>query len=102
MKLISSAFNGNILNAIHDLYDSAKSCVKMNGKLSYHSKYNIGMRQGENLSPLLFAIFLNDFDYSISRKYSGLNLLVDDVSVCFSDDDVEHFLKISPAEVWHF
>ena len=52
------------------------------------------MRQGENLSPLLFAIFLNDFKYSIRRKYSGLNLLSDDVNVCLGGDNVEHFLKI--------
>ena len=42
-----------------------------------------------------FVIFLNDFEYSIDQKYSGLNLpLVGDINVCVSDDNVEHFLKI--------
>ena len=94
MKLISSDINGNILKVIYNLYDGDNSCVKMNGKLSDYFKCKIGVRQGENLSPLLFAIFLNDFEYSVKRKYSGLNLLADDVNICLSDDDVVHFLKI--------
>jgi hypothetical protein len=37
----------------------------------------MGVRQGENLSPLLFALFLNDFEISLSDKYNGLTTLKD-------------------------
>ena len=56
------------VKVIYNLYGGAKSCVKMNGNFSIYFKCNIGVRQGENLSPLLFAIFLNNFEYSVSRN----------------------------------
>ena len=52
------------------------------------------MRQGENLSPMLFAIFLNDFEYSISRNYNGLGFLAFEINKLLSDEDVEHFLRL--------
>ena len=72
--------------------------MKTDGKLSYYL-CNMGIKRGENPNPFFFffffVIFLNDFEYSIDQKYSGLNLpLVGDINVCVSDDNVEHFLKI--------
>ena len=52
------------------------------------------MRQGENLSPLLFAIYLNDFEYFVSRSYKGLHTFANDVRNNLSDDDVEVFLRL--------
>ena len=39
-------------------------------------------------------MFLNDFEFSISRKYNGLSHLANDINNYLSDDDVEHFLRI--------
>ena len=36
-------------------------------------KCGIGVIQGENLSSLLFALLLNDFDHAISEHYQGLD-----------------------------
>ncbi len=33
---------------------------------------SIGVRQGENLSPLLFALYLNDLQEFLSKAYEGL------------------------------
>ena len=93
-KMIAMGINGRLLNVIRNLYKNAKSCVKNDGKMSQYFQCNVGVRQGENLSPLLFAIFLNDFEYSISRKYKGLNDLATDINHYLSDGDVEHFLRI--------
>ena len=45
---------------IHNMYESAKSCVRLGTKLSDHFYSNVGVRQRENLSPVLFSLFLND------------------------------------------
>ena len=62
-KLIANGINGKIISAVYNLYNNAKSCVRLNNKMSTHFDCNIGVRQGDNLSPLLFAIYLNDFEF---------------------------------------
>ena len=54
------------------MYENAKSHVSINNKLSESFPCQVGVRQGENLSPLLFAIYLNDFKTFLSEKYEGL------------------------------
>ena len=76
-KLLKEGINGHVLRVIMNIYAKAKSCVKSSGKISRSFPNTIGVRQGENLSPLLFDIFLNDFEYSLSRRngdysYRGL------------------------------
>ena len=93
-KLISYNINGKLITVIYNLYANAKSCVLNNDAKSNYFNCNIGVRQGENLSPLLFAIYLNDFDYFISRKYAGLSQLSHEFKHFLSDDDVEVYLNI--------
>lgn len=71
-KLISNSVNGRFLKVIYNMYQNAKSCVKQESMVSGIFACNVGVRQGENLSPLLFSIFLNDFQFTLSRKYNGL------------------------------
>ena len=92
-KMIAAGTNSKILQVIYNLYHNAKSYGKSNGKMSDYFSCDVGVRQGENLSPLLFSIFLNDFGLYISRHYDGLKTMAGDVNL-FSDVDTEHFLKM--------
>ena len=56
------------------MYDKAKSCIKKNTLWSHYISYNVGVRQGDNLSLILFALFINVFLHSISQSYKGLNI----------------------------
>ena len=82
------------MSVIFNLYHHAKSCVRANGKMSDYFTCNVGVRQGENLSPLLFAIYLNDFESYVSRHYKGLDTLSDDITCHLSDPDIEVFLRL--------
>ncbi len=52
--------NGKLLKVVHSMYNNIKSCVVVNQGMSDTFTCNKGVRQGENLSLLLFAFFVND------------------------------------------
>ena len=56
------------------MYDKAKSCIKKDTLWSHYFSCNVGVRQGDNLSPLLFALFINDFLHYISQSYKELTI----------------------------
>ena len=93
-KLLNSGVNGKVLRVMRDMYAKAKSCVKTRHGLSQFSVSNIGLRQGENLSPVLFSLFLNDLKgFLTSNNVQGLKLpfaLAQDVCL----QDVEKKKKI--------
>ena len=86
--------NGNVIRIIYNMYDQAKSCVKYDQSISAMFSCNVGVRQGENLSPLLFSVYLNDLERYVSQYYKGLDLLNVEVKDVLSDDDVEVFLRL--------
>ena len=45
------------------MYENIKSCVKINDETSAFFLSQCGVRQGENLSPLPFSMYLNDLDF---------------------------------------
>ena len=56
-KLINSNVTGKILTVIKNMYANIKSCVSFNNKSSDFFECKNGLRQGENLSPILFSLF---------------------------------------------
>lgn len=67
-KLADSNITGKILRVIHNMYGSIKSCVKKEDDISGLFSCEIGVRQGENLSPFLFSIFLSDLESFFSAR----------------------------------
>ena len=59
-KLIQYGVRGKILDIIVSMYRDIKSKVKLNNKLSDEFSCMTGVRQGECLSPILFAMYVND------------------------------------------
>jgi hypothetical protein len=83
-----------MLRVIYSIYDKAKSCVKSTQGLSTYFASATGVRQCENLSPILFSVFLNDLVEHISNTYNGLDLLSQSIKNVLSDDIVEVFFKL--------
>lgn len=75
-KLVKNNITGKILKVIFSMYSSIKSCVKTGNETSGFFSCDIGVRQGENLSPFLFAVYLSDLeDFLCSNDMTGLQTL---------------------------
>ena len=72
-KLLTCGVTGNLLNVIKSIYNNIKSRIVANGAKSNYFSCYAGVRQGENLSPLLFSLFINDMESFILEN--GLNVL---------------------------
>ena len=94
-KLLNSGVNGKVLHVIRDMYAKAKSCVKTRHGLSqFFCVSNVGLRQWENLSPVLFSLFLNDLKGFLTR-YNVQSLKL---PFAFAQDvclqDIDNFLYL--------
>ena len=99
-KMILSNVNGYMYNIIYNMYQNIKSCVAYNGQISDYFPCEMGVRQGENLSPFLFSIFLNDLEDFLNRENligltcisaeieNRLNILLKLFVLLYADDTV--------------
>ncbi len=89
-KLFKIGVNGKMLNIVRGMYDKVKSCIK--GCKSYSDFFEcaVGLKQGEVLSPVLFALFVEDLELFLQNEPdSGFSF--DDITfilMLFADDMV--------------
>ena len=93
-KLLTYNINGRLMKLIHNLYKDTKACIKLNNKISNSFSCNIGVRQGDSLSPLLFSLFINDFEEFLSNKYNGLTGINNLFANVALNDEFEALLKL--------
>ena len=86
-KLHSYKINGKCLNIIKNIYEQSKSRITTAEGSSAFFPCNSGVRQGDNLSPFLFTIFLNDLEYYLHQHDTGI--IID-----YTNDDISVYLKL--------
>ena len=72
--------SGKCLQYIQNMYKGIKSMLKINGMLSDFFNCNIGVRQGENLSPFLFSLYINDLEeFLVEKNVLGIHSISNDI-----------------------
>ena len=87
-KLLKEGIHGKILNVIKNMYAEIKSCILLNGTQSEYFNCEKGVRQGENLSPLLFSLYLNDLEKFLQSKDNN------GIEIAINDDNIELYIKL--------
>ena len=90
-KLLKSGIRSDMYDIIKHMYEETTASVKHQGILSDIFECNLGVRQGESISPFLSNLFLNDLDEALSvGQFQGINI---------GDINIETlFMQM----IWHF
>ena len=67
-KLIKQGITGKMFSIIRSLYSNVKACVKHNGHHTDYFSPTSGLMQGEVMSPILFSLYINDFEMHFIRE----------------------------------
>ena len=98
-KLIKIGVRGLMLDIIKSIYENVKSKVKINNTLSEAFSCNIGVRQGECLSPFLFAMYVNDLEQELDNNgVNGIDIGMVKLLLLLYADDIVLFGK-TPDEL---
>ena len=63
-KLLKLGVGSKFYNLIKSMYANSKSCIRLSNTVTKFFDSRLGVKQGDNLSPNLFKIFINDLpDY---------------------------------------
>lgn len=95
-KLLSSGIHGNMFNTIRCLYSKLKTAVRLSpGILTDWFSVDTGVRQGDNLAPTLFALFIDCLVPQINNLSCGVQVGKDMISCLLYADDIV-FISDSP------
>ena len=98
-KLIKLGVRGKILNVIKSMYQNVRSKVKFDQKISDSFQCNLGVRQGESLSPFLFSMYLNDLEDELYLKGAeGIDVGMLKLFILLYADDIVIFSE-SPEDM---
>ena len=75
-------------NALTSLYDGVQCCVRVNGLKTNWFTVNCGLKQGCNLSTLLFNLFINDLVDTINSTNIGIDIDGESVAALLYADDL--------------
>ena len=89
-KLLKENVSTKFVSAIQNMYSVVKAAVRFNSELSNYFISNIGAKQGDPSSSLLFLYFVNDIVSSFNENIEGLFELNDMklFILLFADDAV--------------
>ena len=107
-KLIRSGITGKLYKAIKSLYKSPVACVQLNEERTNWFPTAFGVKQGDNLSPTLFSLYVNDLAMEIKQLNLGIQIDDTNVSILLYADDIvlmaenEHALQKMLQIMWEW
>ena len=107
VKLAQLGISKQLLTLLQCMYANAKSCVKISrGKTTAGFPCQKGVRQGCNLSPLLFNLFTSDLELELGINNAGVEMFNTRLDLLMYADDIillsqSAFCRYSTRKVLH-
>jgi retron-type reverse transcriptase len=77
------------------MYKQTKSCVKIENKLTHFFESRLGVKQGDNLSPNLFKIFINSLPDYLEKTNNTISIEDKSIQCLMYADDIVLLSKSS-------
>ena len=88
-KMLKANISPGFVQLLRDMYSKLRSCVQIQGGISPYFDSLIGLKQGCNLSPILFNLFINSLIHHINSANPDSPMLDNiQVSCLFYADDL--------------
>ena len=87
-KLLLLNIDGMIYNSIKSIYSKTTASIRVNGTLTDWIDCRSGVRQGDNCSPTLFSIFIDDLVREIYTLNLGIDINSRKISILLYADDI--------------
>ncbi len=91
LKLLQLNVGTRFYRIISAMYENSRACVKTNDSLTDDFLIKLGVRQGDNLSPALFKIFINDFPSYLQSCSDTVMLEKEKLNCLMYADDIVIF-----------
>ena len=87
-RLLTYGITGKIYKAIKSLYNNTFSCVRVNNWMTGWFSVSSGVKQGDNLSPTLFSIYINDLAVTLKELNLGIDINGQKLCILLYADDL--------------
>ena len=96
-KLFKLGLGGKIINILRSMYQCIRNKVLLNHEMSESFPCKLGVRQGECLSPFLFAMYVNDLEIYLYSADGGVTISDLKLMLLLYADDLVIFAKTPEA-----
>ena len=93
IKLLQIGVGSKFYNIVKSMYGTSTSCIRLKNGVTDSFPVHVGVKQGDNLSPNLFKIFINDLPSYVQNTQDPIKLNDKDIHCLMFADDIVLFSK---------
>ena len=93
VKLLQIGVGSKFYKFVKSMYGTSTSCIRLKNGVTDSFPVHVGVKQGDNLSPNLFKIFINDLPSYVRNTQDPIKLDNKDIHCLMFADDIVLFSK---------
>jgi len=87
-KLLQLGIHGKFYKALKSIYLDCKNAINLNGYFTEWFSTDLGVKQGDVISPTLFSLYVNDLIADVKRLNVGIQVGMEKIPILAFADDI--------------